>query len=125
MTSEHNHSADSVVTLINAIELPADQVDSFVSGWRERADFMRRQPGFRDYTLHRALLPDNRFQLINVARWASQEAFQSAIADPGFRDQIQALNDNPDLEVTANPGLYRVALHADADGSDDAAQTNR
>ena len=112
MTTDPN---DSAVTFVNVIELPAEQVDDFLSGWRERADFMRHQPGFRDYALHRAVLPNSRFQLINIARWDSQEAFQSAIADPTFRDQIQALNANPDLDVIANPGLYEVALHASAE----------
>jgi heme oxygenase (mycobilin-producing) len=106
---------DSAVTFINVIDLPAEQVDTFLEGWRERADFMRHQPGFREYVLYRAVLPNSRFQLINIARWDSREAFESAIADPTFRDQIQALNDNPDVHVTPNPGLYQVALQAHAE----------
>ena len=57
-------------------------------------------------------MPDSGFQLINVARWDSQEAFGTATADPEFRAALQALNDNPDFHVTPNPGLYRVALQA-------------
>lgn len=111
VTSDLN---DSAVTFVNVIELPAEQVDAFLAGWRERADFMRHQPGFRDYALHRAVLPDSRFQLINIAHWDSQEAFRSATADPAFRDQIQALSADPELDATANPGLYEV-VHASAE----------
>lgn len=112
-----NNGNDSVVTLVNVIEIAADQVDSFVDGWRERAGFMRTQPGFRDYQLHRALLADSRFQLINIARWDSAEAFQAATADPEFRKQMQALIDTG-LQVTGHPALYHLVLEAHGDGAD-------
>jgi heme-degrading monooxygenase HmoA len=103
---------DQPFVFVNTIEIPSEQVDAFLDGWRERAEFMRHRPGFLGYRLLRALLPDSRFQLVNVARWDSQEAFGNAVADPGFQSALQALNDNPDLDVKANPGLYRVALQA-------------
>lgn len=114
-------TTDHPFVFINAIEIPSDQVDAFLAGWRDRADFMRRRPGFRDYRLLRALLPDSRFQLVNVARWDSQEAFAAATADPEFQSALHALNDNPDFEVTGNPGLYRVALEAHAEDVDSSA----
>jgi heme oxygenase (mycobilin-producing) len=107
-------SADHPFVFVNAIEMPDHQVDAFLAGWRERAEFMRHQNGFRDYRMLRAVGPDGRFQLINVARWESAEAFGAATADPEFQKQLRALNDNPDLDITANPGLYEVALQATA-----------
>jgi heme oxygenase (mycobilin-producing) len=109
-----DRSADHPFVFVNAIEIPEHQVDTFLEGWLERADFMRRQKGFRDYRMLRALRTGGRFQLINVARWDSAEAFGAATADPEFQKQLQALNDNPDLDVIANPGLYEVALQATA-----------
>jgi heme oxygenase (mycobilin-producing) len=105
-----DQTADQPFIFVNAIEIPADQIDAFLSGWQERAGFMRRQPGFRDYRMLRALSPDSRFQLINVARWDTPEAFHEAAANPEFREQLQALNANPEFKVAANPGMYRVAL---------------
>jgi heme oxygenase (mycobilin-producing) len=99
---------------VNALEMPADQVDAFLAGWQDRADFMCHQAGFRGYRMLRALSPEGRFQLINIARWDSVEAFQRATAEPDFQKQLQALNDNPAFDVTANPGLFRVALEAQA-----------
>jgi heme oxygenase (mycobilin-producing) len=113
MDTDTSENRDSAVTLINVIEIAADEVESFVAGWHERAEFMRTKPGFRDYQLHRALLPDSRFQLINIARWDSVEAFRAATADPEFLRQVQAVGDR-ELHLAANPALYRVVLSGDA-----------
>ena len=55
------------ITLINVFEIRHDYVELFLQGWQERAQFLGRQPGFRSLRLHRALTPDPRFQLVNVA----------------------------------------------------------
>ena len=99
---------DADVTLINVVEMPADQIDKFMAGWKKRADIMSTLPGFRDYTLHRALLPDSRFQLVNVAHWDSPEAFEAAMTDPEFRSLREAARGEIDFDVTAHPALYRV-----------------
>ena len=99
---------DPGVTLINVVEMPADQVDIFMAGWKKRADIMSTLPGFRDYALHRALLPDSRFQLVNVAHWDSREAFEAAIANPEFLSQREAALHAIDFGVTASPALYGV-----------------
>ena len=66
-------------------------------------DFLARQPGYVSTRLHRALRPDARFQLVNVAEWASAEAFQAATA----RMQRElAAAPPPGLRFT--PALYRV-----------------
>jgi len=101
---------EAAVTFINVIEIPADQVDKFVAGWRERARIMSIQPGFRDYQLHQALLTESRFQLVAVAHWDSSAAFQSAIANPEFLSQMREPESDPDLDVTGNPALYRVVV---------------
>ena len=98
------------VTFINVIEIPADQVDRFLAGWRERARIMSTQPGFRDYQLHQALLTESRFQLVAVAHWDSSGSFQSAIANPEFLSRMREPEPDPDLDVTGNPALYRVVV---------------
>lgn len=99
---------DAGVTLINVVEMPADQIDKFMAGWKKRADIMSTLPGFRDYELHRALLPDSRFQLVNVAHWDSREAFEAAMTNPQFRSLRDAALGEMDFDVTASPALYRV-----------------
>ena len=41
-------------------------------------------PGRPGGGLHRAMVPDAQFPLINVAEWASAADFQAAITDPRF-----------------------------------------
>ncbi|WP_067539529.1 antibiotic biosynthesis monooxygenase family protein [Nocardia crassostreae] len=95
---------DHGVTFINAIELPADQIDDFIRQWRERAALMRTAPGFRDVRLHRALLPGARFQLVNIAHWDSAEACEAA----GLNPAVVASVDEARKVASANPGLYEV-----------------
>ncbi len=99
---------DPGVTLINVVEMPADQVDNFMAGWKKRAEIMSTLPGFRDYALHRALLSVSRFQLVNVAHWDSREAFEAAIANPEFLSLREAAQHEIDFGVTASPALYEV-----------------
>ncbi|MCP2287960.1 antibiotic biosynthesis monooxygenase family protein [Nocardia amikacinitolerans] len=96
--------ADQGVTFINVIELPADRIDEFVEQWRERASLMREAPGFRDVRLHRALLSDTRFQLVNVAHWDSVEACEAA----GLNKTVVASVAEAEKFADANPGLYHV-----------------
>ncbi|WP_036476437.1 antibiotic biosynthesis monooxygenase family protein [Mycobacterium sp. URHD0025] len=116
MTLSDNTSEgpDGVVTLINAVDVPADRVDEFLADWQERADLMSTLPGFLDYTLHRAIAADTHFQLINVAHWESAEAFQAALSNPEFNELRDTVRRQFDFTVTASPALYRPVASANA-----------
>jgi len=108
VNQDDRRADDSPVTLIHVFEVPAEHVDAFVDGWRERAALMSTKPGFLDTRLHRALLSEARFQLVNVARWESREAFEAATSDPEFRERTRAAGSDPKIPVCAHPALYRV-----------------
>ncbi|MEV0248960.1 antibiotic biosynthesis monooxygenase family protein [Nocardia sp. NPDC050712] len=95
---------DQGVTFINTIELPAEEVDGFIEQWRERVAIMAAARGFRDVRLHRALLPDARFQLVNIAHWDSAEACEAA----GSHAAVTASVAQARKTASANPALYRV-----------------
>ncbi|MEU5955034.1 antibiotic biosynthesis monooxygenase family protein [Streptomyces sp. NPDC047525] len=95
---------DQGVTFINVIEISAERADEFVEQWRERAALMRTAPGFRDVRLHRSLLPDARFQLINIAHWDSVEACEAAGANP----TVVASVSEAATFASASPGFYEV-----------------
>lgn len=95
------------VTFINVFEILANQVDEFVENWRERAELLRDAPGFRDVRLHRAVLPESRFQLVNVAHWDSEEEWRAATRDHG---QFQASVAEAAQVATPNPALYEVVV---------------
>ena len=84
------------ITLINVFEIRGDDVELFLQEWRERAEFLGGQPGFRSLRLHRALNPDSRFQLVNVAEWDSAEALQAATSQDFFQQSTQrSMQDSP------------------------------
>src|SRR5215813_15607349 len=110
MNQASQPASSSPVTLINIFEVPVERVDEFIAAWRERAALMTTKPGFVDTRLHRALSPETRFQLVNVAHWESREAFQAATADPEFQQRISAAIADPRVPIASNPALYQVAV---------------
>jgi heme-degrading monooxygenase HmoA len=108
-----NETPDSgPITLINVFEIPPDDVEQFLQQWHERAGFLGMQPGFRSLRLHRAIHPDTRFQLVNVAEWDSAEALQAATAQDFFQQSAQ--HSVQELAVAAHPAVYRVIIEATA-----------
>lgn len=110
MSQENQPESGEPVTLINVFEVPADSVDAFVARWRERAALLHTKPGFLDARLHRALASEARFQLVNVAHWASREEWQAAVADPAFQERIGAATADAGAPFAAHPALYRTAV---------------
>lgn len=108
--NHHRQPASATpVTLINVFELPAGHVDDFISQWRYRAALMAAKPGFVDTQLHRATSAAARFQLVNVAHWESEEAWQAALDDPEFLKQAKAALTNAQVPTSAYPAMYEVA----------------
>lgn len=101
------------VTFVNVFELDPDKVDEFIQGWKERGEFMRRQPGFRSFRLHRALSPDASYQLVNVAVWDSLDAVRAATAQPEFRAMVGEAGMR--FGAIAHPGVYTTIVEATAD----------
>jgi hypothetical protein len=66
------------VTLINVFEIAPENAEEFLVNWRERAEFMSKQPGFRSFSHAPRALDRVRFQLVNVAEWYSTDALHVA-----------------------------------------------
>jgi heme oxygenase (mycobilin-producing) len=105
--SEHAMSDESV-TLINVFEINRDDLDAFMRQWEERATLMRTQPGFRSFRLYRALSPDARYQLINVAEWDSEEDLRAATSSDRFQASVR--NSKAQFAFSASPAVYRAQL---------------
>jgi heme oxygenase (mycobilin-producing) len=110
MTSEGERKTreNGPVTLINVFEVPAGQVEEFITQWRVRAKVMAAAPGFRDARLHRAVSSQARFQLVNVAHWDSRADPDAAFGSAAFQDRIQALRQDPEMRFSGNPAVYEV-----------------
>ena len=102
VTSEKrlSNGNSSSVTLINLFEVSPDQDERFIAGWEAARDQLSRRPGYLDTTLHRTINGDVDFRFVNVAHWASADAFQAAITDPAFRAAAR-------LPYPAHPALYQ------------------
>jgi heme-degrading monooxygenase HmoA len=108
--SERAAPHDGPITIINVFEVPAGQVERFTAWWRTRAHIMAAAPGFRDARLHRAVSPQARFQLVNVAHWDSKAAHDEASGSAAAQDLLRALREDPHLRVLANPATYEIAV---------------
>ena len=70
------------VKLINAFQVPEEQREEFLKRWTETTQVYARTAGFLETRLHRNTGVGNQtFQFINVALWASFEAFMRAQED--------------------------------------------
>ena len=95
------------VVLINAFEVPPGEREAAIAAWEDARDFLAEQPGYIETTLHGALTPGARFELVNVARWESPEAFIAATEAMHAAGVF-----TPPANTHANPALYSV-LRAD------------
>ena len=106
---DRDTSADGPITLINSFEVHADQVEEFIAQWEARAKIMCTAPGFRDARLHRAVSPDARFQLVNIAHWDSQAHMDAALGNSAFQHRVRVLQEDPNTRFSAYPAVYEVA----------------
>ena len=91
------------VVLINTFIVPIEKIDEAVAMWEQARDFLQTQPGYVSTKLHRALSPDAKYLLINVAEWKSPDAFKAATAS------MRKEADLPQIAgVIPGPGLYTV-----------------
>jgi heme oxygenase (mycobilin-producing) len=93
------------VVLINAFEVPPDADDAFLASWEATREFLRTQPGYLATRLHRSLSPEADFRFVNIGRYASPQAFQTAMGQPEFRQAATA------IQHRAHPGLYELVRH--------------
>jgi heme-degrading monooxygenase HmoA len=107
--SQHS-TDDKPVTLINVFEIATADLEAFVAQWEQRAALLRTKPGFRSFHLYRALSSDARFQLINVAQWATEQDLRAAISDVQFQGSARA--SSAEFAVLAHPAVYRTEIAA-------------
>jgi heme-degrading monooxygenase HmoA len=102
-----SHDTDAV-TLVNVFEVAPENLDSFLLAWRERAEFMSTQPGFRALQLLRAVSVSAPFQLVNITEWDSIDALQAATTRDEFQETARRAVER--FGVIAHPGVYQLAV---------------
>ena len=96
-------AVEGEVTLINVFEVPEGMLEETVAMWTQSRDFLQTQPGYISTALHRSVGPDARYQLINIAKWDSIDAFDAATAAMRTEAGIA-----PVEGLSFTPGLYQV-----------------
>ncbi len=92
------------VILINPFEVPAGKEDEALDLWERGAVVMRKASGYISTRLHRAVTPDAKFQLINLAEWESVEHFRAVAESEEFKEAVAGGME----EVPHFPALYEV-----------------
>ena len=92
------------ITVINPFEVPQGREDEALSMWEAFAEYFRKQPGYISTKLHKAINPDAKFHLVNIAEWESVEAFQAALSNP----ELQNIAKDLPSDIPHYPGLYEV-----------------
>lgn len=93
------------VVLVNLFTLDKADEQSFLQVWQDDAAFMKRQPGFVDTQLHRAIGESPTY--LNYAVWESTAQFRAAFTHPEFRSKISAY---PSSAVAAPHLFQKVAV---------------
>ena len=96
------------LVLINPFIVPEGKLEESIKYWESHRDFMQKQPGYVSTKLHQAqenqsFLGEAKYQLINIAIWESQEAFNSAAQK--MRSELGGIVVEG---LTGNPALYQI-----------------
>ncbi|MGH1365990.1 MAG: antibiotic biosynthesis monooxygenase family protein [Calditrichia bacterium] len=93
------------VVLINLFEVPAENEDGFVEGWKAAADYLREQEGFVSTALRQSIDPTARFQYINIAVWNSPKDFKTATSSEAFQPIRLELKET---KAQGTPSLFQI-----------------
>ena len=99
---EDGSDTEAGVVLINAFEVPAGSEEDFIAGWERTRDVLKAKNAYLSTRLHQSLSPEADFRFVNIGRYESPQAFQTAVQDPEFRQAAASLAYRP------RPGLYEV-----------------
>lgn len=93
------------IYLIHPFQVNSDRINDFLNAWEIVDQYMKKQRGFLETKLHRALnyndLPA--FNFINIATWENANAFRNAISNNNFKSLAKHV-----LEFSRGPGLYEI-----------------
>jgi heme-degrading monooxygenase HmoA len=91
----------AAVVLVNVFTLDKADEPAFLEAWQTDAAFMKRQPGFIQTQLHRALGDSPTY--LNYAVWESTAAFRAAFMHPEFRAKLSSYPSS----AVASPHLFQ------------------
>lgn len=98
------------LTLINLFTVPPGEEDAFAARFKTVCENLAGMPGFEGTELHRyAGVGDASYQFVNIAKWASADAWREAL--PKIMAQGGLLSGG----VVPKAALYESVLRVSAD----------
>lgn len=98
------------VEFINLLEVPADELDQFLTDWKRRSHVMEDAAGFISDELEQSLIEGSKYRLINISRWPSYNVWLEATNNPAYIEAFKADNaahPSQALHLQVTRGLYR------------------
>lgn len=96
-------SEQNTIVLINPFVVPEERLAETITMWEQARDYLQTQPGYISTALHQSMAQNTTFRLINVAKWESAEAFQTASKKMAKEANL------PRIEgVVADPALFTI-----------------
>ncbi len=100
----------SPFVFINLMEMAQNDIEPFISDWKVRSQLTRKLVGAMGATLYKTMLPDSRYQIVNISQYQSYNAFVDGQNDPVYTKKLAA-----DLNQTASIQLIRGFFRPVAD----------
>jgi len=82
-------------TAIVSYQVKHEDIDTFLDAWEMANDFLKKQPGHVNTTLHRAISANPPFRFVNVAKWKTVNDFRTATQATGYAEAAGRLNPYP------------------------------
>ncbi|MBI3714518.1 MAG: antibiotic biosynthesis monooxygenase [Betaproteobacteria bacterium] len=101
------------ITTITIFEVPPAAREQVLSEWKENHQLWRQQTGRVDGVFYRCTDADGRFQFINLSRWESEEALNTAYAtthEALTQRGYGSASDWARLGVTMAQSIYREEI---------------
>jgi heme-degrading monooxygenase HmoA len=73
--------APAARVLIDVVEVSADDDAAFLAAWDDLREALRRHAGYLGARLHRSVMAEADFRFVDVAWWATPEAFGAAAVE--------------------------------------------
>jgi heme-degrading monooxygenase HmoA len=87
-------------TLIDPIEVPATEDESFLEAWKRVQEFLREQDGNLSSILYQSLSPDADFRFVNLSEWRSPNEVRAATGQLSEHEMT--------VPHPSHPALYEV-----------------
>jgi len=78
-----------------AYEVNGEDTDKFLNAWKKAQAHLKKQKGHVSTSLHKSASANPDFRFVNVASWASADAFRSATQSSAFREASSLLEAYP------------------------------